>query len=54
MTDRSLPMTNTGAVERAAREWLDTCRSRPDWEPSVLMSRAVTTITTPWQEVRDV
>lgn len=41
-----------GTDEAAARQWLSECQSRPDWEPSVLMSRTVTTITTPWKEVR--
>lgn len=34
--------------EDEAREWLERCRLNPDWEPAVLMSRRVLTITEPW------
>jgi len=40
-----------GTDEAAARKWLIRCNTTRGWEPSVLMSRTVTTVSTPWREV---
>jgi len=40
-----------GTDEAAARDWLRRCNMTPGWEASVLMTRTVTTASTPWQEV---